>query len=129
LIAVRTVQRFCQISFSPASAIGQRILRNFYKRGSHRLYRKKHQMPYNNNLCWPAGIILLLLPLVRIGCPPKLVSYRNNRNLELKLVSAQSETRRLFWLFRFNIETRNFGVSKQPKQTKDQPKQQQIVKI
>jgi hypothetical protein len=43
-----------------------------------------------------------------------------------KLVSALSETRRLFWLFRFNIETRNFGVSKQPKQTKDQPKQQQI---
>jgi hypothetical protein len=49
--------------------------------------------------------------------------------LEPKLVSALSETRRLFWLFwvfRFNIETGSFGVSKQPKQTKDQPKQQQI---
>jgi hypothetical protein len=28
-------------------------------------------------------------------------------------------------LFRFNIETGSFGVSKQPKQTKDKPKQQQ----
>ncbi len=43
--------------------------------------------------------------------------------LEPKLVSALSETRRLF---RFNIETGSFGVLKQPKQTKDQPKQQQI---
>jgi hypothetical protein len=41
-----------------------------------------------------------------------------------KLVLALSETRHLFWLFRFNIETGSFGVSKQPKQTKDQPKQQ-----
>jgi hypothetical protein len=46
-----------------------------------------------------------------------------------KLVSALSETRRLFRLFRFNIETGSFGVLKQPKQTKDQPKQQQFVKI
>jgi hypothetical protein len=29
-------------------------------------------------------------------------------------------------LFRFNIKTESFGVSKPPKQTKDQPKQQQI---
>jgi hypothetical protein len=41
--------------------------------------------------------------------------------LEPKLVSALSETTRLFWLFCFNIETGSFGVSKQPKQTKDQP--------
>jgi hypothetical protein len=46
--------------------------------------------------------------------------------LEPKLVSALSETRRLFWLFCYNIETGSFGVLKQPKQTKDQPKQQQI---
>ncbi len=46
--------------------------------------------------------------------------------LEPKLVSALSETRGLFWLFRFNIETGGFGVSKQPKQTEDQLKQQQI---
>jgi hypothetical protein len=43
-----------------------------------------------------------------------------------KLVSALSETRLLFRLFRFNIETGSFDVSKQPKQTKDQPKQQQF---
>jgi hypothetical protein len=46
--------------------------------------------------------------------------------LEPKLVLALSETRRLFRLFCFNIETGSFGVSKQPKQTKNQPKQQQI---
>ncbi len=46
--------------------------------------------------------------------------------LELKLVSALSETRLLFRLFRFNIETGSFGVSKQPKQTKDQQKEHQI---
>jgi hypothetical protein len=46
--------------------------------------------------------------------------------LEPKLFSALSKTRRLFRLFRFNIKTGSFGVSKQPKQTKDQPKQQQI---
>jgi hypothetical protein len=46
--------------------------------------------------------------------------------LEPKLVLALSETRRLFWLFRFNIETGSFGVSKQLKQTKGKPKQQQI---
>ncbi len=44
--------------------------------------------------------------------------------LKPKLVSAHSETRRLFRLFRFNIETGSFGVSKHPKQTKDKPKQQ-----
>jgi hypothetical protein len=46
--------------------------------------------------------------------------------LEPKLVLALSETRRFFRLFRFNIETGSFGVSKQPKQTKNQPKQHQI---
>ncbi len=45
--------------------------------------------------------------------------------LETKLISTLSKTRRLFRLFRFNIETGRFGVSKQPKQTKDKPKQQQ----
>ncbi len=49
--------------------------------------------------------------------------------LEPKPVSALSETRCLFWLFCFNIETGSFGVSKQLKQTKDQPKQQKFVKI
>jgi hypothetical protein len=59
------------------------------------------------------------------------VSYETNivskqPKLEPKPVSALSETRRLFRLVRFNIKTGSFGVSKQPKQTKDQPKQQQI---
>jgi hypothetical protein len=46
--------------------------------------------------------------------------------LEPKLVSALSETRHLFQLFRFNIKTGSFGVLKQLTQTKDQPKQHQI---
>ncbi len=46
--------------------------------------------------------------------------------LEPKLVLALFETRHLFRLFRFNIETRSFSVLKLQKQTKDQPKQQQI---
>ncbi len=40
--------------------------------------------------------------------------------LEPKLVSALSETKRLF---RFYTETESFNVSIEPKQTKDQPKQ------
>ncbi len=43
--------------------------------------------------------------------------------LEPKLVSALSETKRLFRLFRFYTETASFGVSIKRKQTEDQPKQ------
>jgi hypothetical protein len=43
--------------------------------------------------------------------------------LEPKLVSAVSETKRLFWLFRFYTEAESFDVSIEPKQTEDQPKQ------
>ncbi len=43
--------------------------------------------------------------------------------LEPKLVSALSETKRLFRLFHFFTETESFDVSIEPKQTKDQPKQ------
>jgi hypothetical protein len=43
--------------------------------------------------------------------------------LEPKLVSALSETKRLFQLFRFCTETESFDVSIERKQTKDQPKQ------
>jgi hypothetical protein len=43
--------------------------------------------------------------------------------LELKLVSALSETKPLFRLFRFYTETESFDVSIEPKQTEDQPKQ------
>jgi hypothetical protein len=58
-----------------------------------------------------------------VGCPSKLVSIRNNRNKEPKLVSALSETKRLFRLFRFYTETESFGVSIELKQTDEQPKQ------
>ncbi len=43
--------------------------------------------------------------------------------LEPKLVSALSETKRLFRLFRFYTETECFDVLIEPKQTEDQPKQ------
>ncbi len=43
--------------------------------------------------------------------------------LEPKLVSALSETKRLFRLFRFYTETESFDVSIEPKQREDQPKQ------
>ncbi len=42
---------------------------------------------------------------------------------EPKLVSALSETKRLFRLFRFYTETESFDVSIEPKQTEVQPKQ------
>jgi hypothetical protein len=40
-----------------------------------------------------------------------------------KLVSALSETKRLFRLFQFFTETESFGVSIELKQTEEQPKQ------
>ena len=43
--------------------------------------------------------------------------------LEPKLVSALSETKRLFRLFRFYTKTERFDVSIEPKQTEDPPKQ------
>jgi hypothetical protein len=49
--------------------------------------------------------------------------------LEPKLVLPLSETRRLFRLFRFNIETAWFGVSIEPKQTKYEPKQTEKRKL
>jgi len=39
---------------------------------------------------------------------------------EPKLVSALSETKFLFWLFRFLTETASFGVLIEPKQKKSQ---------
>ena len=43
--------------------------------------------------------------------------------LEPKLVSAQSETKRLFRLFCFYTEKESFDVKTEPKQTEDLPKQ------
>jgi hypothetical protein len=49
--------------------------------------------------------------------------YSKQPKLEPILVSALSETKRLFQLFRFYTETESFDVSIEPKQTADQPKQ------
>jgi hypothetical protein len=43
--------------------------------------------------------------------------------LERKLVSALSETKHLFRLFRFYTDTKSLDVSIEPKQTEDPPKQ------
>ncbi len=56
------------------------------------------------------------------------VSFENSFDskqpkLEPKLVSALSEIKLLFRLFRFYTETASFGVSVEPKQAEDQPKQ------
>ncbi len=61
--------------------------------------------------------------MVRIRVSSETSCISKHPKLEPKLVSALSETRRLF---RFNIKTGSLGVSKQPKQTKDKPKQKQI---
>ncbi len=58
--------------------------------------------------------------LSRVSSETSFVSKQ--LKLEPKLVSALSETRRLFRLFCFNIKTGSFGVLKQL----DKPKQQQI---
>ncbi len=70
----------------------------------------------------PCRLIRILA--VRVSSETSFVSKQPK--LEPKLVLAPSETRHLFRLFRFNIETGSFVVSKQPKQRKDQPKQQEI---
>ncbi len=43
--------------------------------------------------------------------------------LELKLVSALYVTKRLFQLFHFYTKLESFGISIEPKQTEEQPKQ------
>ncbi len=63
-----------------------------------------------------------------------IVSFENSFDskqpkLEPKLVSALSETKRLFRLFHFYTETASFGVSIEPKQTEDQPKQTEMKAI
>jgi hypothetical protein len=70
-------------------------------------------------------------PVPVAGCHVRLssrVSFKTSfdskqRKLEPKLVSALSETKHLFWLFRFYTKTKNFSVSIEPKQTEEQPKQ------
>ncbi len=69
---------------------------------------------------------------VATGFDPSILRHRvsletsfdsKQPKLEPKLVSALSETKRLFWLFRFYTETESFNVSIELKQTEDQPKQ------
>jgi hypothetical protein len=62
------------------------------------------------------------------------VSYKTSFDskqpkLEPKLVSILFETRRLFRLFRFNIETACFGVSIEPKQNKNNRNKQKKKKL
>ena len=57
---------------------------------------------------------------------PTRVSFKTSFDskqlkLEPKLVSALSETKRLFRLFRFYTETESFDVAVETKQTEDQP--------
>jgi hypothetical protein len=49
--------------------------------------------------------------------------HSKQAKLEPKLVSALSETKRLFWLFRFYTETESFGVLIEPEQTEKLQKQ------
>jgi hypothetical protein len=57
----------------------------------------------------------------RVSCENSFDSKQPK--LEPKLVSPLSETKLLFRLFRFYTETASFGVSIEPKQAEDQPKQ------
>jgi hypothetical protein len=70
----------------------------------------------------------LVYLIYSLGCGVARVSFETSFDskqpkLEPKHVSALSETKRLFRLFRFYTETECFDVSIEPKQTKDQPKQ------
>ncbi len=66
-----------------------------------------------------SGLILKRMPEARVSFETSFDSKQPK--LEPKLVSALSETQRLFRLFRFYTETES--VSIEPKQTKDKPKQ------
>jgi hypothetical protein len=81
--------------------------------------------------CFRQTVCLAPGPFCWIPCGQTRVSSETSfvskqPKLGPKLISALSETRCLFRLFRFNIETGSFSVLKQPKQTEDQPKQQKI---
>ncbi len=72
-------------------------------------------------LAYKKGVFHILIytyfrfPKVASGRVSSETSFVSKQpKLEPKLFSALSETRRLFRLFRLNIETGSFGVSKQP---------------
>jgi hypothetical protein len=70
-----------------------------------------------------------------ILAPKSRVSYETifdskQPKLEPKLVSKLSETRRLFRLFRLNIETGSFGLSIEPKlKENNRNKPEKVLKI
>jgi hypothetical protein len=61
-----------------------------------------------------SGVVLYIGMPTRVFYETSFVSKQPK--LEPKLVLILSKTRRLFGLFRFNIETACFGVSVEPKQ-------------
>jgi hypothetical protein len=65
--------------------------------------------------------LLATMIMIRVSFETSFDSKQSK--LETKLVSALSETKLLFWLFRFYTETDSFGVSTEPKQTEEQAKQ------
>ncbi len=69
----------------------------------------------------PTSVNFVPSPTARVSFETSFDSKQPK--LEPKLVSALSETKRLFWLFRFYTETESFDVSIELKQTEDQPKQ------
>jgi hypothetical protein len=54
-----------------------------------------------------------------LGCPSKLFRLKTTETGTETIVSALSERKRLFQLFRFYTETEIFGVSIEPKQTEE----------
>ncbi len=76
---------------------------------------------WSNHLCYTAPAAADESPVTRVSFETSFDSKQPK--LEPKLVSALSETKRLFRLFRFYTETASFGVSIEPKQPEDQPKQ------
>jgi hypothetical protein len=75
------------------------------------------------NLSLPFKLTVLSRESVRTRVSFETSFESKQLKLEQKLVSALSETKRLFRLFRFYTQTESFGVSIEAKQTEEQPKQ------
>jgi hypothetical protein len=74
--------------------------------------------------CWAASLAFGLIGMTVRDRVSFETSFDSKQpKLEPKLVSALSETKRLFRMFRFYTQTESFDVSIEPKQTGDQPKQ------
>ncbi len=107
--------------------------RNYAYLGSYAVLRvitRKYRKSYLTTLGGMDPQVFLFIPIINetISWVHARVSFETSFDskqpkLEPKLVSALSETKRLFRLFRFYTETASFGVSIKPKQTEGQPKQ------